>query len=113
TWGLPGGARDSHERAEQAAIREAGEETGLRPDQISVRASILTAAPSGTAWTYTTVVADADEQLATVAGAESAELRWVGVNAVDELTLHRGLAASWPRLRLLCGTGRHSVVSAR
>ena len=29
TWGLPGGARDSHETAEQAAVREAHEEAGL------------------------------------------------------------------------------------
>jgi 8-oxo-dGTP diphosphatase len=53
TWGLPGGARDSHESAEQAAIREACEETGLRPDQMTVRTSVLTAAPAA-AWTYTT-----------------------------------------------------------
>ena len=29
TWGLPGGARDSHETPEQAALREAVEESGL------------------------------------------------------------------------------------
>ena len=29
TWGLPGGARDSHETAEQAALREAVEESGV------------------------------------------------------------------------------------
>ena len=29
TWGLPGGARDSHETPEQAAVREAHEEAGL------------------------------------------------------------------------------------
>jgi ADP-ribose pyrophosphatase YjhB (NUDIX family) len=28
TWGLPGGARDSHETPEQAAVREIAEETG-------------------------------------------------------------------------------------
>ena len=34
---LPGGARDSHETAEQAAVREAHEEAGLTADQLTVR----------------------------------------------------------------------------
>ncbi len=29
TWGIPGGARDSHESAVEAAIREAHEEIGI------------------------------------------------------------------------------------
>ena len=33
TWGLPGGARDSHESAVDTAIREAGEEAGIVADQ--------------------------------------------------------------------------------
>ena len=43
TWGLPGGARDSHETAEQAAVREAHEEAGLPGEQLSVRATVITA----------------------------------------------------------------------
>jgi 8-oxo-dGTP diphosphatase len=99
TWGLPGGARDSHETAEQAAIREAHEETGVRPDRITMRASMVTATPAGTRSTYTTVIADADELLATVACAESAELRSVTESDVANLRLHPGFAASWQRLR--------------
>jgi 8-oxo-dGTP diphosphatase len=101
TWGLPGGARDSHETAEQAAIREACEETGVTSAQVTVRTSVVTAAPSGTRWTYTTVIADCDDLLPTVACAESAELRWVNVTDVADLPLHPGFAASWQRLRLL------------
>jgi 8-oxo-dGTP diphosphatase len=106
TWAMPGGARDSHETAEQAAIREAAEETGVLGNQITVRASILTAAPAGTHWTYTTVIADADELLATVACIESAELRWVAEDEVAGLRLHPGFAASWQRLRTVLAPAR-------
>lgn len=99
TWGLPGGARDSHETVEQAAVREAGEEAGLPAEQITVRAALVTAAPAGTTWTYTTVVADAAEPLAVSPCRESAELRWVAETAVAQLPLHPGFAASWHGLR--------------
>lgn len=102
TWGLPGGARDSHETAEQAAVREAHEEAGLLDERLSVRATVVTAevfAANGRYWTYTTVVADAGELLQTVPNRESAELRWVGEDEVAELPLHPGFAASWQRLR--------------
>jgi 8-oxo-dGTP diphosphatase len=99
TWGLPGGARDSHETPEDAAKREAEEEAGLPRDLLSVRATAVTAEESGTDWTYTTVLADADELLQTVPNMESAELRWVVEDEVTALPLHPGFAASWQRLR--------------
>lgn len=99
TWGLPGGARDSHETPEQTAVREAHEEAGLDAELLTVRATLVTARPSGTAWTYTTVVADAAELLDTVPNRESAELRWVGESEVTDLPLHPGFAASWQALR--------------
>lgn len=99
TWGLPGGARDSHETAEQAAVREALEEAGLPSELLSVRATVITATASGSHWTYTTVVADAGELLDTVPNRESAELRWVAEEDVAHLPLHPGFAASWQRLR--------------
>lgn len=97
TWGLPGGARDSHETAEEAAIREAIEEAGLPPERLTVRTTVVTAEVTG--WSYTTVIADADELLDTVPNRESAELRWVAEDDVAELPLHPGFAASWARLR--------------
>lgn len=102
TWGLPGGARDSHESAEETAVREAHEEAGLLAELLAVRSTVVTAEVSGhggTHWTYTTVVADAGELLHTVPNRESAELRWVGEDEVAELPLHPGFAASWQRLR--------------
>ncbi|ORV88417.1 DNA mismatch repair protein MutT [Mycobacterium interjectum] len=102
TWGLPGGARDSHETPEQTAVREAHEEAGLPADLVSVRATVVTAEVSGiggTRWSYTTVVADAAELLQTVPNRESAEMRWVAESEVANLPLHPGFAASWQRLR--------------
>jgi 8-oxo-dGTP diphosphatase len=99
TWGLPGGARDSHETVEEAAVREANEEAGLLADQLTVRTTVVTATAAGGDWTYTTVIADAPELLHTVPNRESAELRWVAVDEVAALPLHPGFAASWPQLR--------------
>jgi 8-oxo-dGTP diphosphatase len=102
TWGLPGGARDSHETAQETAVREAREEAGLVAERLAVRATVVTAEVSGrggTRWSYTTVVADAGELLQTVPNRESAELRWVGEDEVADLPLHPGFAASWQQLR--------------
>lgn len=107
TWGLPGGARDSHETAEETAVREAREEAGLLAECLTVRAMVATAdvfGLGGMRWTYTTVVADAGELLRTAPNRESAELRWVGENEVADLPLHPGFAASWQRLRTIPAT---------
>lgn len=101
TWGLPGGARDSHETAEQAAVREAHEEAGLPSGLVTVRTTVITSEISGTGgtyWSYTTVIADTPQPLQTTPNRESAELRWVGLDEVVELPLHPGFAASWQRL---------------
>jgi len=96
TWGLPGGARDSHETPEQAAVREAEEEAGLTAEVLVVRTSVVTSEVPG--WSYTTVIADAASMLETVANRESSELRWVAVDEVATLPLHPGFAASWQQL---------------
>jgi 8-oxo-dGTP diphosphatase len=104
TWGLPGGARDSHESPEETAVREALEEAGLPAERLVVRGAIVTAEVAGiggTHWSYTTVVADAAELLHTVPNRESAEMRWVAEDEVAALPLHPGFAASWQRLRTI------------
>ena len=104
TWGLPGGARDSHESPEETAVREALEEAGLPAERLAVRGAIVTAEVAGiggASWSYTTVVADAAELLHTVPNRESAEMRWVAEDEVAALPLHPGFAASWQRLRTI------------
>ncbi|MGC4933528.1 NUDIX hydrolase [Gordonia sp. DT30] len=98
TWGIPGGARDSHEGAVDTALREAHEEAGLDPAPVHVTAALITHRAVG-GWTYTTVIADIDNPVATVANGESAELRWVDASDVDALPLHPGFGAAWPELR--------------
>lgn len=98
TWGLPGGARDSHETAVDTAIREAGEEAGIVPDEVTVVATLVThRTESG--WTYTTVIADAERPVVTTANLESTELRWVPEPVVATLPLHPAFGKAWPGLR--------------
>lgn len=100
TWALPGGARDSHETAAQAAVREAVEETAIDPARITVVGEKVTAGPGPTGWTYTTVLARCDTPIATDANEESLELRWVPVGDVDKLPLLPAFASAWPELLL-------------
>jgi len=75
-----------------------------------VRTAVVTAevlAIHGDTWTYTTVVADAAELLATVANRESAELRWVPEAQVAELPLHPAFARSWDLLRTISEVPDH------
>ncbi len=98
TWSIPGGARDSHEDAVTAAVREAQEECGLDAARIAVRADLRTAGDAAT-WTYTTVVADTDAPQETTANRESLELSWVPERDVAGMPLHHAFAEAWPALR--------------
>lgn len=108
TWGVPGGARDSHESAADAALRESEEETGVRADQVRVLGQDVTSGPfpadpqrpdlAGD-WTYTTVYAIADQEPETTPNAESLELRWVPLGEVTELDLLPAFRDSWPGVR--------------
>ncbi|SDJ19033.1 ADP-ribose pyrophosphatase YjhB, NUDIX family [Frankineae bacterium MT45] len=97
TWGIPGGARDSHEDAVQAATREAAEEAALDP--ASVRATGLLVDDHG-GWSYTTVVARPQHPINPhAANAESTQIRWWQEAEIAALPLHRGFAGTWRRLR--------------
>ena len=96
TWGVPGGARGRSETAEQGAMRETVEETGLDVAQLVVVDRHL--ADHG-GWSYTTLVARAPSRLPVVADRESVEVRWVAADDVERMPLHGGFATSWPLLR--------------
>jgi 8-oxo-dGTP diphosphatase len=98
TWGLPGGARDSHEDVVGAALREAGEETALDASLLRVRHTFV---DEHGGWSYTTVHADTPVPLATALNQESEALVWVPLEQVTSLPLHPGFAATWPAVRAL------------
>ncbi|QRP98003.1 NUDIX hydrolase [Corynebacterium sp. FDAARGOS 1242] len=100
TWGIPGGARDKPETAEQAALRETEEETGVAAADVEVLESIVTAGPFAGGWTYTTVLARTvtGQRLHTIPNEESAELRWVPFDQVEALELIPPFREALPQL---------------
>ena len=98
TWGIPGGARDSHETSVQAALREAAEEAGIESSAVEMLGELV---DDHGGWAYVTVVARVIGPLTVLANAESAELRWVTEDEVEGLALHPGFARSWPAVRSL------------
>ena len=96
TWGIPGGARDSHESPTEGALREAHEETGITSTALRTGWEFLDDHGS---WSYTTVLAELLSSVVLVPQEESAELRWVPVSDVTALDLHPGFALTWPVLR--------------
>ncbi|MEJ5927710.1 NUDIX hydrolase [Corynebacterium sp. H128] len=107
TWGIPGGARDSHETAAEAAMREAVEETGISTASIAVIKELTTDGPFAEdpqrpelshGWTYATVVAMTPTELPVVSNEESLELRWVPLGALQELNLLPAFQLALPEI---------------
>lgn len=99
TWGIPGGARDSHESTIEAAFREAVEETGIETDLLT---PLHTFTDNHGDWKYETVIAQAaDGLIAHEVNDESQEVRWVEISKVDQLNLHPSFKNSWPELMKL------------
>jgi 8-oxo-dGTP diphosphatase len=96
TWGLPGGARDSQESAQQAALREAAEECSVDLEKVTVTGEWI---DDHGIWSYTTVLAVAQSELeVSPANWESVAFRWVPEADVVGMPLHPGFAATWPEL---------------
>jgi 8-oxo-dGTP diphosphatase len=97
TWGPPGGARDSHESAVTAALREAEEECAMPADAVSVT-GIFRDDHDG--WSYQTVIASAPRPFPVRAvSSETSQVSWVAAEDVAALDLHPGFAEQWPVLR--------------
>ena len=102
TWGIPGGARDSHESTIEGAFREAIEETGIDTELLT---PLHTFTDDHGSWKYDTVIARAHDGLVThEVNDESHEVRWVEIEKVVELPLHPSFAKSWPELQILLKT---------
>ena len=99
TWGIPGGARDSHETILEAALREANEEIGVAAHLVT---PVKTYLDDHGDWSYHTVIATADIELqAYEMNDESMEVRWILFNEVGAHNLHPSFAKSWPKISKL------------
>ncbi|WAL41701.1 NUDIX hydrolase [Brevibacterium sp. BRM-1] len=105
TWGIPGGAKDPDETAEQGALRESREEAGVPAAEADI--DILdTHVVDKDGWSYTTVIARTRGRLEeSISDAESLELAWVPLDRVEDYELHPGFAAAWPALRAVLERG--------
>ncbi|SDH82467.1 ADP-ribose pyrophosphatase YjhB, NUDIX family [Actinokineospora alba] len=97
TWALFGGARDSHESAVEAALRETGEECTL--DTSLVTPFGVIGVDHGN-WSYETVIGSIDS-MPTVerASRETRAAAWIPVDEVDRLNLYPPFAKAWTTLR--------------
>ena len=97
TWGIPGGARDSHESAVEAALREANEEIGIDTNLVTAIDEFID--DHGT-WSYHTIIAKADPALiAHEMNDESIEVKWIPVSEIADQILHPSFANTWSQLK--------------
>ena len=107
TWGIPGGARDSHESALEAALRESNEEIGIESEFVT---AIFTHLDDHIDWSYETIVAQLKPEGELFKNNhETIDLRWFSIAQVGEANLHPSFARSWPtisaRLQEIVGEG--------
>ena len=97
TWGIPGGARDSHESALEAALREANEEIGIDIDLVK---PIDEFADEHGTWSYHTIIAKAEPALiAHEMHDELLEVKWIPFGEIENQKLHPSFANTWPILK--------------
>lgn len=98
TWGVPGGALESHEDAVTGALRESAEEAGIDPAAVRV---VATHVLDHGVWSYTTVVAvvaDGARVEPVVTDRESVDVRWVPRDDLGSYTLLPPFEAALPAL---------------
>ena len=97
TWGIPGGARDSHETPLEAALREANEEIGI---DINLVTAVDEFVDDHITWKYHTIIAKADPALvAHEMNDESLEVNWIPIGEIENQKLHPSFANTWEKLR--------------
>ena len=97
TWGIPGGARDSHETPIEAALREANEEIGI---DIKLLSTVGEFVDDHITWSYHTIIAKASPELiAHEMNDESLEVKWIPIAEIENQKLHPSFANTWPKLR--------------
>jgi 8-oxo-dGTP diphosphatase len=97
TWGIPGGARDSHETPLEAALREANEEIGIDTKLLTVIDEFV---DDHGPWRYHTILAKADPKLiAHEMNDESLEVKWIPIAEVENQILHPSFENTWPQLK--------------
>ncbi len=102
TWGIPGGARDSHESFIEAALREAHEEVAITGDEIEI---LTECAEEHGIWSYHTIIARAKNLCDPIAAnQESIEVRWVERDDVNSLALHPAFGKNWTQLQRVIQT---------
>jgi len=93
---FPGGARDSHESALEAALRESNEEIGIDSKLVTARFTHL---DDHGDWSYETIVASLEvEGFAFENNHETIDLQWFEISEVKGVNLHPSFARSWPSI---------------
>lgn len=96
TWGIPGGARDSHESALEAALRESFEEIGIDAKRVEAKFSHL---DDHGDWRYETIIATVNQDVLDFEkNHETIDLRWFSLHEVKEQRLHPSFARSWEEI---------------
>ena len=93
TWSVPGGALERGESAVDAALREAGEEMGIRAAQVDVRSSYVARCGG---WSYETVLAvPTVTDLEVRHLSESVRHLWAAPDELAALPLHPAFREAW------------------
>jgi 8-oxo-dGTP pyrophosphatase MutT (NUDIX family) len=99
SWSCAGGALDEGEDPLVGALREASEEVGRIPDEITVLGHTVFAPASD--WSYTTFVVEVPGEFGASVNFETDAIAWDTPDEVEQRPLHAGFASAWPELRAI------------